>query len=1440
MTGFQPSNLFAMLALLFTAAAADGQVISSFSPLFAGPGEIVVLQGSGFTGASAVQFSNGKSATFTVTADTQISATVPSGTVSGPIGVLKAGNLVFSVQSFTAIGPGPFVVSFTPTTGNQGAQVTFAGVHFTGVTSVNFNGVAASSISITADTQLQAVVPAGATSGPITVTSPAGSWTTSVPFYLPPSVSSFSPTVGLPGTAVTINGTSFLNASAVRFNGVSAPFTVDTATRITATVPAGTSSGAISVTAPAGGAASSGSFTVLVPPTITTQPASQTVALGSSVTFTVSASSATTYQWRFRGANISGATESSYTKSNLNSSDSGDYDVIVSNAAGSVTSSSAFLSVETPPAITSQPQSRTVNAGVSATFSTSANGSGPLNYQWRRNGANISGATGSSYTLASPQAADSGSTFNVRVSNAVGSATSSSATLTVNAPPSIVSQPSSSAIFVSQTATFTVTASGSPSLSYQWRKNGANISGATSASYSIANAQTTHAGSYSVVVSNPFGSVTSGNATLTVNVPVAPSFTTQPQNQTVNVGQTATFSAAAVGSTTPTYQWRKNGVNISGATSASYSIANAQTTHAGSYDVLVSTLGISANSSSATLTVNAPPAITSQPQSRSATVGLSVMFAVQVTGIPAPALQWRKDGTPIQGATSATLTLSSVQFADAGAYDLLATNSVGNATSSSATLTVTLPPVISSHPQNRSATLGQSATLSVTATGTGTLTYQWQKDGVNVAGATQASFTIASVQVTSIGDYAVLITDAGGSITSSAASLTIPGIPTGIWRGLVAYYPFTGNANDASGNGHHGTVSGAVLASDRFGTAGRAYSFAGGSTRIEIVASPFLASDQGTVAFWVKANSWLTSDSFADLVGKDGTTGRQWVVQASTDGRLRVAVFTTMGEFTADSAQAMATGTWHHIVQTWDGTNEVAFVNGTQVLTIPAPGPMAAGSNNLRIGGNPVSGTSLDGLVDDVRIYNRSLSAADVLQLAASEAVSPVISSPPQSRVVTIGGNTTFSISATGSEPLTYQWRKDGNGIVGATNSSYSLTSIGTNQVGSYWVVVSNVAGSVTSAPPALLQVVQPPPASVVAWGYNTSGQTSVPLGLVGVTAVAVGDRHTVALKADGTVVAWGDNSVGQTTVPLGLSGVMEIAAGGNQTVALKRDGTVVAWGSNSHGQTSVPPGLSGVTAIAAGVDHTLALRNDGTVVAWGYDYDGQTTGTPSTNSPYTATANPVSLNGVVLSGVSAIAGGVVHTVALKSNGTVVAWGWNGHGQISVPPGLSGVTAIAAGYNHTVALKNDGTVVAWGEVFAGGDSFVPAAAPAGLNGVIAIEAGWNHTVALKSDRTVVAWGWNGAGQTSVPSGLKSVTAIGAGWNHTAAVVGLEMSTTLTGNNLTLLWTEAAIGYRVESALSLSPPALWSNEAGSFLTNGGNVSLVVPISGTRKFYRLAKP
>jgi hypothetical protein len=263
------------------------------------------------------------------------------------------------------------------------------------------------------------------------------------------------------------------------------------------------------------------------------------------------------------------------------------------------------------PSVTAQPTNQTIFAGQTATFSVVANGTSPLSYQWRKNGASIPGATSASYPTPSETTADNGALFSVIVSNSAGNVTSNSATLTVNpdpVAPSITGQPASQTIIANQTATFSVSASGTTPLSYQWQKSGTVISGATSSTYTTPAETTSDNGAlFSVVVSNSAGTTTSNSAVLTVNpAPVAPTITSQPASRAITAGQTATFSVSASGTAPLSYQWQKNGTAISGATSASYTTPTETTSDSGAqFNVVVRNSAGSATSNAATLTVNA-------------------------------------------------------------------------------------------------------------------------------------------------------------------------------------------------------------------------------------------------------------------------------------------------------------------------------------------------------------------------------------------------------------------------------------------------------------------------------------------------------------------------------------------------------------------------------------------------------------------------------------------------------------------------------------------------------------------------------------------------------------------------------------------------------------------------------------------------------------------
>ena len=273
----------------------------------------------------------------------------------------------------------------------------------------------------------------------------------------------------------------------------------------------------------------------------------------------------------------------------------------------------------TAPSFTTQPASQSVTVGNSVTFTSAASGSPAPTYQWRKDGTNIAGATNTSFTIASVTAGDAG-TYTVTATNSAGSAMSNGATLTVTAAavaPTLTTQPANLTVNAGDAATFTVAADGSPTPAFQWRKDGVNIAGATTATYTIASATTGDAGTYSAVATNSAGSVTSNGATLTVNtVPAAPNIVTQPQNQAVAAGQTATFRVIATGFPAPSYQWQRlpagsanwenltDGGSYHGVATPTLSVSG--TTPAMSGDqfhcVLTNTLG-SATSSAATLTV---------------------------------------------------------------------------------------------------------------------------------------------------------------------------------------------------------------------------------------------------------------------------------------------------------------------------------------------------------------------------------------------------------------------------------------------------------------------------------------------------------------------------------------------------------------------------------------------------------------------------------------------------------------------------------------------------------------------------------------------------------------------------------------------------------------------------------------------------------------------
>ncbi|HEX6849324.1 MAG TPA: immunoglobulin domain-containing protein [Chitinophagaceae bacterium] len=360
-------------------------------------------------------------------------------------------------------------------------------------------------------------------------------------------------------------------------------------------------------------------------------PASQNVCIGSTATFTLSATGdGITYQWRkgsvnlTNGGDISGATSSTLTIANVDNSDAGNYDVVITSICGTVIiSTAATLSVAAPPTITSQPQNQIVCPGADATFSIVATEPG-LTYQWRKdgvaliNGGNIDGVTSPTLTITAATTANPGS-YDVVVTGGC-SLLSAAAALTLLGAPTISTQPVNTPVCLGSNATFNVVATGD-ALTYQWRKggvdliNGGNISGATSATLTISATTAIDAGIYDVVISGTCSpSKTSNQVTLTIQNAIT--FTTQPQNRTACQNGSVTFTAAATGTITAS-QWQVSTdggttwTDIAGANTTTLTLTNVQPSQNGYRYRLVSSNGGcgGVNSNVAILTVNPLPIV---------------------------------------------------------------------------------------------------------------------------------------------------------------------------------------------------------------------------------------------------------------------------------------------------------------------------------------------------------------------------------------------------------------------------------------------------------------------------------------------------------------------------------------------------------------------------------------------------------------------------------------------------------------------------------------------------------------------------------------------------------------------------------------------------------------------------------------------------------------
>jgi O-glycosyl hydrolase len=441
-----------------------------------------------------------------------------------------------------------------------------------------------------------------------------------------------------------------------------------------------------------------------------------------------------------------------------------------------VGSGTAGAPTATPPTITTQPASKSVTAGATATFTVAASGTAPFTYQWTKNGAAISGATAASYTTPATTTADSGSVFAVKVTNSGGSAQSANATLTVAAAGGTTT-PGTQLIAIN---------AGGPGVAPFAADTGFSGGQQFSTTNTVSTASATSPAPAAVYQTERYGAMTytlgglTAGTSYVLRLHFAEVFWTATGQRLFNVSVNGAAAltnfdifAAAGGANKAVIEQFNATANASGQIVVGFTVGSAD-------QPKISGLEVTTSGTAPTATA---PSITTQPASRSVTAGATATFSVAASGTAPFTYQWKKGGTAISGATAASYTTPATTTADSGSvFSVVVTNSAGSATSGNATLTVTAAataPAITTQPASKSVTAGATATFSVAASGTAPFTYQWTKNGAAISGATAASYTTPATTTADSGStFAVKVTNSAGSATSANATLTVTAAAT--------------------------------------------------------------------------------------------------------------------------------------------------------------------------------------------------------------------------------------------------------------------------------------------------------------------------------------------------------------------------------------------------------------------------------------------------------------------------------------------------------------------------------------------------------------------------------------------------------------------------------------------------------------------------------------
>jgi len=673
----------------------------------------------------------------------------------------------------------------------------------------------------------------------------------------------------------------------------------------------------------------------------------------------------------------------------------------------------------------------------------------------------------------------------------------------------------------------------------------------------------------------------------------APAIGTFSGNKETCINAAAVFWVTATGSQPLKYQWMKGTAAAPGnSTDSTYTITPLSTSDAGSFYCVVSN-GISpdAQSQNMTLTVDSPPAISSiaaSPSTMPVCSGTQVTFTVNATGTAPLIYTWKKNGSAVtNGPNNAVYTITSIAVTDSGQYSCTVSNGcTPSATSSNVHLTVSMPPTISAPATNTtiSKIVGDTVTLTVTASGTGTLSYQWYK-GSTIIGTNSSSFPIKPIAFTDSGAYTCAVSNGCGSATSKIITLSVSSRPT-ITTQPKSQTLYLGQPDTfsvvATGvpqptyqwmkNG--AAITGAINASYTISSPG--ISDSGKYTVTVTNSAGVVISD--TARFYAVFKSVAAGNGHSLILKTDGTL---WACGDNTFGQLGDGTTTKRStpKFVMDHVQSMAAGWWHSLILKTDGTLWACGDNSY--------GQLGDGTNIQHL--TPVQITSISNIQRVVvGAYHSLILKSDGTLYACGDNSSGQL------------GDGTTTNRSTPVQVSTI------NNVLSVAAGMYHSLILESN--GTLWSFGSNESGEL---------------------GDSTTMDRSLPkqvMSNVQSMAAGTGGFFSLFLKSNGTVWACGDNYNGQLgdstvtshSIPIQvISNVQSVAAGAGHSVFLMSNGTLLACGDNSSGQlgngttnsTSIPMqmiSIANVQSVVSGGNHNLFLKNNSTLSACGDNSSGQ------------------------------------------------------------------------------------------------------------------------------------------------------------------------------------------------------------------------------------------